>query len=75
MFGDTFHIRYLEMFFKLFDNVRKVLHADISDGILCLFVSFDLALVLRARAVTNPFTDLPNFLFDSEDVVSILFRL
>ena len=36
---------------------------------------FDLYLVLRARAVTNPFPDLPNFPFDSEDVVSILFRL
>ena len=35
----------------------------------------DLTLVLKARAVTNPFPDLSNFSFDSEDVVSILFRL
>ena len=62
-------------FFKIFDNVGKVLHADISDGIPCLFVFFLLTLVLRARAVTNPFPDLPNFLFDSKDLVSILFRL
>ena len=62
-------------FFKLFDNVGKVLHADIFDGIPCLFEFFDLTLVLRARAVTNPFPDLPNFPFESEDVVSILFRL
>ena len=62
-------------FFKLFDNIGKVLHADISDVIPCLFVFFDLDLVLRSRAVTNPFPDLPNFPFDSEDVVSMLFRL
>ena len=75
MFGDPFHIRYLDNFFKNVDNVGKVLHANISDGVPCLFVFFDLALVLRARAVTNPFPDLPDFTFDSEDVVSILLRL
>ena len=75
MFGDPFHIRYLDNFFKLFDNVGKVLHDDIYDGIPCLFVFFDLALVLRDKAITNPFPDLSNFPFDSKDVVSILFRL
>ena len=35
----------------------------------------DLTLVLKSRAVTTPFPDLPNFSFDSEDAVSILFRL
>ena len=75
MFGDSFQIRYLDNFFKLFDFVGKVLYADISNGIPCLFVFFDLALVLRARAVTNPFPDLPNYPFESEYVVSILFRL
>ena len=75
MCGDPFHIRYLDNSFKLFDFVGKVLHADISDGIPCLFVFSDLVLVLRARAVTNPFPDLSNSTFDSEDVVSILFRL
>ena len=75
MFGDPFHIRYLDKFFKRFDNVGKVLHANISDGIPYLFVFFDLTLVLRSRAVINPFPDLPNFPFDSEDVVSIFFRL
>ena len=40
------------------------------------FLYFDnLTLVLKARAVTNPFPDLPNFPVDSEDVVFILFRL
>ena len=73
MFRDPFHISYLDNFFKLFDNVGKVLHDDIYDGIPCLFVFFDLTLVLRVRAVTNPFPDLTNSPFDSEDVVSILF--
>ena len=75
MFGDPFQIRYLDNFFKLFDFFGKVLHTDISDCIPCLFVFFGLALVLRARAFTNPCPDLPYFPFDSEDVVSILFRL
>ena len=38
MFGDPFHIRYLVNFLKLFDNLRRVLLADISDGIPCFFV-------------------------------------
>ena len=59
---------------KIKEFVGKVLHTDISDGIPCLFVFFDLAMVLRARAVTNPFSDPSNYTFDSEDVVSILFR-
>ena len=76
MFGDPFHISYLANFLKLFDNLLKVLLADISNGIPCLFVFLrNLTLVLKAIAVTNPFTDIPNFPFDSEDVVSILFRL
>ena len=74
MFGDPFQISYLNNFFKLFDFVGKILHADISDGIHCLFGFFDLALVLRARAVTNPSTDLSNYTFETEYVVSILFR-
>ena len=53
MFGDPFHIRYLDNFFKLFDFVGKVLHTDISDGIPCLYIFSDLALVLRARAVIS----------------------
>ena len=35
----------------------------------------NLSLVLKSRAVTNPFPDLLNFSFDSEDVASILFGL
>ena len=76
MFGDPFHIRYFANFLKLFNNIRKFLLADIYDGIPCPFLFLrNLTLVLRSRAVTNLFPDLPNLLFDSEDVVSILFRL
>ena len=75
MFGDPFHIRYLANFFKLSDNLRKVLLTDISDGIPCLFFLRNLTLVLKSIVVTNPFLGLPNFPFDSEDVVSILFRM
>ena len=38
MLGDPFHIRYFSNFLKIFDNIRKVLLADISDGIPWLFV-------------------------------------
>ena len=38
MFGDPFHIRYFANFLKLFDNLQKVLLADISDGTPFLFV-------------------------------------
>ena len=69
MFGDPFLIRYLANFLKLFDNLRNVLLTDISDGVPCLFYFEDLTLVLKSRAVTNPFPDLP------EDVVLIFFRL
>ena len=76
MFGDPFQISYLANFLKLFDNLWKVLLADISDGIPCLFLFFrNLTLILKARAVTDPFPDLPNFPFDSEDVFFVLFRL
>ena len=36
--------------FKLFDFVGKVLHTDISDGIPCPFIIFDLALDLKTKA-------------------------
>ena len=35
----------------------------------------DLTLVLKSRAVTNPFPDISNFPFDYEDMVFILYRL
>ena len=72
---DPFHIRYFANFLKLFDNLWKVLLAGISDGIPCFLYFDELTLVLKARAVTNPFPDLPYFPFDYEEVVFILFRL
>ena len=38
MFGDPFHIRYFANSLKIFDNLLKVLLAEIYDGIPCLFV-------------------------------------
>ena len=38
MFGYPFHIRYLANFLKLFDNIREVILAEISDGITCLLI-------------------------------------
>ena len=73
IFGDPLHIRYLANLLKLLDNLRKVLLAEKTDGIPCLFVFLrNLTLVLKSRAVTNPFPDHSNSTFDSEDVVSIL---
>ena len=62
MFGDPFLIRLFPNFLKLFDNLRKFLLTDISDGITFLFYFGDLTLVLKARAVTKPFPDFSNFI-------------
>ena len=74
MFGDPFQIRYLDNFFKLFDFFEKSFILTFPMAYLAFLYFFDLALVLISRAVTNPFLDLSNSTFDSEDVVSILFR-
>ena len=75
MFGYPFHIRYLDNF----SNSLILLESSFMITFRMAYLSFlyfcDLTLVLKARAVTNPFSDLPNFPFDSEDVVFILFRL
>ena len=75
LFGASSSHKVVFQFFKLLDNLRKVLHTGISDGIPCLLVFLDLTLVLKPREVTNPFPDVYNFPFDSEDAVFILFRL
>ena len=76
VFGPLLLIRWFLNSLKLLDNLRKVLLTDISDGIPCLFVFLrNLALVLKPREVANPFPDISNFTFDSEDVVFILSRL
>ena len=75
MFGDPFHIRY----FAIFSNPLIIFERSFSLTFTMAYLAFlyfcDLTLVLKARAVTNPFPDLPNLPFDSEDVVFILFRL
>ena len=75
MFGPLLLIRQFPNFLKLFDNLRKTLLTDIYDGIPCFLYFCDLTLVLKSREVTNPFPDLSNFPFYSEDVVFILSRL
>ena len=67
MFGDPFHIRYLDNLFKLFDNVGKVLHAEISDGISCLFLFLRPCFGLECQSSYQPLSWSPNFPFDSED--------
>ena len=75
MFGDPFLIRY----FPKLSKYLIILECSFSLTFPMTYLDFlyfgDLTLVLKARAVTNLFPDLSNLSFDSEDVVSILFRL
>ena len=50
-------------FFKIFDNVGKVLHADISDGIPCLFVFFRPYFGLDSQSGYQPLSRSPQFSF------------
>ena len=75
MFGDPFHIRYLDNFSNFLILLERSFILTFTMAYLAFLYFFDLSLVLRARAVTNPFPDLSNSIFDYEDVVSILFRL
>ena len=63
MFGNTFHIRYLEMFFKLFDNFVKVLHDDISDGIPFLYVFFRPCFGIGSQSGYQPLSWSSQFFF------------
>ena len=63
MFGGPFHIRYPANFLKLFDHLRKVLLADISDGIPCLFVFLRTLLwYWKPELLPTPFLIFPIFL-------------
>ena len=75
MFGCLFQMRYLNKIFKLFDLLERSFILKFTMAYLAFLYFVDLALVLRARAVTNHFPDPYIFTFDSEDVVSILSRL
>ena len=74
MFGDPFHIRYLDKFSNYLILLERFFMLTFLMANLEFLYFFDPALVLRARAFTNPFPDLSNFAFDSEDVVSIFSR-
>ena len=75
MFGDPFHIRYPDNVSNSLIFLERSFMLTFQMAYLSFLYFFDLVLVLRVRAVTNPFPDLSNSTFDSEDVVSILFRL
>ena len=74
MFGCSFQISYLNNFSNSLIFLEKSFILTFPMAYLAFLYSFYLALVLRARAVTNPFPDTSIFTFDSEDVVSILSR-
>ena len=63
MFGDPYQIRYLDNFSKLFDFVGKVLHADIYDGIPCLFVFFRPGFGLESQSGYQPLSWFLQFYF------------
>ena len=54
MFGDPFLIRHFPNFLKRFDNLRKVLLTDISDGIPCLFVFWQPYFSLSSQSGYQP---------------------
>ena len=75
MFGCPFQIRYLNNFSKSLILLERSFILTFPMAYLAFLYFVDLALVLRARAVTNQFPDPSIFTFDSEDEVSILSRL
>ena len=75
MFWDPFHIRYLDNFSNSLIMLERSFMLIFPMAYLAFLYFSGLTLVLRSRAVSNPFSDIPNFPFDYEDVVSILFRL
>ena len=76
MFGPLPFITFIRWLLKPPNNLLRVLHTDIYDGIYCLFcISLDLFLDLRPRELINPFPDIPKLCFGSEDVITILSRL
>ena len=72
MFGCPFQIRYLKFFSNYLILLERSFILAFPMACLAFLYFFDLALVLRTRAVTNPFFDPSIFTFGSEDVVSIL---
>ena len=75
MFGDPFHIRYLGFFSNSLILLEKSFILTFTMAYLAFLYFFDLALVLRARAVTNPFPDPSNSTFDPEQYEKNIFRV
>ena len=63
MFGDPFHIRYLANFLKRFDNLWKVLLADIFNVIPCLFEFFQPYFGLEIQSGYQPLSWSSQFSF------------
>ena len=68
MFGDTFHIRYLDNFSNSLILLERFFMLTCPMAYLAFLYFSDLDLVLRSRAVTNPSPDLSNSTFESKDV-------
>ena len=70
---------FLISYFPIFSNSLIIFERSFSLTFLMAYLAFlyfgYLYLVFISRAVNNPFRDLSNFSFDSEYLVSILFRL
>ena len=63
MFGDPFQIRYLDNFSNSLILLERSFILTFPMVYLAFLYIFDLALVLRARALTNPFPDPSKFYF------------
>ena len=72
MFGDHFHIRYLDNFSNSLIMLERSFMLKFPMAYLAFLYFYALALALKPREVINPFPDLYNFPFESEDVIFIL---
>ena len=79
MFGPLPFITFIRWHLKLPDNLWKVRHTDISNGIPFVFVFiwtyFGLIRDMRSREVTKPFPDITKLSFGFEYVIIFLSRL
>ena len=74
MFGCPFQISYFDNFSNSLILLERCFILTFTMAYLAVLYFVNLALIFRARAVTNHFPDPSIFIFDSEDVVSILSR-
>ena len=75
MFRPLHLITFKRLFFKVPNNLWKVLLTEIFDGIPWLLYFCGLSFPLKPREVINPFPDIYNSTIASEDVIFIFFKL